>query len=169
MPIDPTIRPERDEDHVAIADVITAAFAGKPYADGDEAEVVERLRRAGALAVSLVAELDGALVGQVAFSPAQESSGAQGWYGLGPVAVSPEHQGAGIGSKLIRAGLERITELGAKGCILVGDPGYYARFGFELSPSHCPNGEPAQYFQVKWLGHERPQGRFVFHGAFYGK
>jgi len=107
MPIDPTIRPERDEDHVAIADVITAAFAGKPYADGDEAEVVERLRRAGALAVSLVAELDGALVGQVAFSPAQESSGAQGWYGLGPVAVSPEHQGAGIGSKLIRAGLER--------------------------------------------------------------
>ncbi len=168
MSPDPIIRPERDEDHVAIGNVISAAFAGKPYADGDEAELVEKLRRANALSVSLVAELQGAVVGQVAFSPAQESGGAPGWYGLGPVAVLPDHQGVGIGSRLIRAGLKRITELGAHGCILVGDPGYYTRFGFVQSPSHAPAAEPAEFFMVKPLGHEQPRGQFTFHGAFYG-
>ena len=168
MSPDPTIRPERHEDHVAIGNVISAAFAGKPYADGDEAEVVERLRLANALSVSLVAELWGAVVGQVAFSPARESGGAQGWYALGPVAVLPGHQRVGIGSKLIRAGLQLITELGANGCILVGDPGYYTRFGFERSPSHAPAGEPAEFFMVKLLGHEQPRGPVAFHGAFYG-
>ena len=163
MPLDPTIRPERPEDHAAVGHVITAAFTGMPYADGDEAELVEKLRRANALSVSLVAELEGEVVGQVAFSPAS----APGWYALGPVAVLPEHQRIGIGSKLIRAGLQRITELGASGCILVGDPGYYTRFGFERAPAHAPAREPAEFFQLKLLGQEPPSGPISFHDAFY--
>ena len=166
MSPDPTIRPERHEDHVAIGNVISAAFAGKPYADGDEAELVEKLRRANALSVSSVAEVQGAVVGQVAFSTARESGGAPGWYALGPVAVLPDHQRVGIGSKLIRDGLRLITESGANGCILVGDPAYYTRFGFRLSPSNAPVGEPAEFFMVKLLGHQQPSGPISFHGAF---
>jgi putative acetyltransferase len=166
MPINATIRPECRDDHVSIGDVIAAAFSGKPYADGDEAELVEALRRENALSVSLVAELEGTVIGQIAFSPARASDGARGWYALGPVAVLPAHQRTGIGSKLVYAGLEAITQLGASGCILVGDPAYYTRFGFRLSPSNAPDGEPTEFFMVKLLGPQQPTGPIYFHGAF---
>jgi putative acetyltransferase len=160
-----TIRPERVDDHVAIGDVIRSAFAGMPYADGDEAELVEALRRDNVLSVSLVAELGHTVVGQVAFSPAQASDGSR-WYALGPVAVLPAHQRAGIGSTLVRAGLQAIPELGASGCILVGDPAYYARFGFNLSPANAPAGEPSEFFMVKVLAGCQPKGPISFHAAF---
>ena len=165
MPIDVIIRPERHDDFVAIGEVVRAAFSGKPYADGDEAELVEKLRRENALCVSLVAELDSAVVGQVAFSPAQAADSTQRWYALGPVAVLPVHQGTGIGSKLVRAGLQAIAESGATGCILVGDPRYYVRFGFRLSPSNAPVGESTEFFMVKLLGHQQPAGPISFHAA----
>ena len=92
-------------------------FAGKPYAAGDEAELVEKLRFQNVLSVSLVAETEGAVVGQTAFSPAQASDGTAKWYALGPVSVLPARQGKGIGSRLVRAGLQAISELGADGCI----------------------------------------------------
>lgn len=161
-----TIRPEGHDDHAAIGDVIRAAFLAMPYADGDEAELVETLRRENVLSVSLVAELDGTVIGQVAFSPAQASDGTQGWYALGPVAVLPAYQGTGLGSQLVHAGLKAIVELGAQGCILVGDPAFYRRFGFELSPSNAPDGEPAEFFMVKLFGQHRPRGPISFHAAF---
>ena len=162
------IRRERTSDVVAIGQVIDSAFAGMPYADGDEAELVEALRFQSGLSVSLVAEREGTIVGQIAFSPAQASGGATGWYALGPVAVLPAHQGAGIGSALVRAGLQAVIELGAKGCILTGDPAYYSRFGFTLSPGNAPPGEPAEFFMVKLLRGELPGGPIRFHEAFAG-
>lgn len=168
MPTDVTIRPERPDDHGVIGDLITAAFAGKPYADGDEADLLAALRREHALTLSLVAELRGEVVGQAAFSPARATDGARDWYALGPVAVLPAHQGTGIGSRLIRAGLESITGLGADGCILVGDPAYYTRFGFGVSPENAPVGQPADYFMVKVLGGRRPDGPISFHEVFGG-
>jgi putative acetyltransferase len=161
-----SIRPERQHDHAAISRVISEAFSGMPYADGNEAELVETLRRENALVVSLVAELDGAVVGHVAFSPADASDGAPGWYALGPVAVLPAHQRTGIGSKLIRAGLRALIERGASGCILVGNPAYYERFGFKRSPSNAPSGEPAEFFMVKTLAQSAPDGPIRFHEAF---
>jgi predicted N-acetyltransferase YhbS len=166
MPLDATIRRECHDDYLSIGNVISAAFSGKPYADGDEAELVEALRRENALSVLLVAELEGTVIGQVAFSPAQASDGTRGWYALGPVAVLPAHQRTGIGSKLVHAGLQAITELGANGCILVGDPAYYTRFGFRLSPSNTPGGESTEFFMVKLLGHQQPTGPIYFHRAF---
>jgi putative acetyltransferase len=162
------IRPERPGDAAAIGEVVTAAFLGRPYAEGDEAELVEKLRALGALSVSLVAELDGAIVGQVALSPARAPDGAAAWYGLGPVAVLPAHQLRGIGSALVRAGLDAIAARGASGCILVGSPAYYSRFGFVLAPALCPPGQPAEYFQVKLLGGPLPAGPIRFHEAFGG-
>ena len=143
-------------------------FAGKPYAAGDEAELVEKLRFQNVLSVSLVAETEGAVVGQTAFSPAQASDGTAKWYALGPVSVLPARQGKGIGSRLVRAGLQAISELGADGCILTGNPAYYRRFGFQLSPLNVPAGEPAEFFMVKVFGHGQPKGPISFHAAFYG-
>ena len=74
------IRPERPDDIDAISELVTSAFFGMPYADGDEADLVEALRAQDALSVSLVAELEGTIVGQVAFSPARAPGGIAGWY-----------------------------------------------------------------------------------------
>jgi len=162
-----TIRPETDDDHAAIGAVITEAFAGMPYADGDEAQLVEALRRESAISLSLVADLDGTVIGQVVLSPALAADGTGGWYALGPVAVAREHQRAGIGSRLIGVALDVITQRGANGCILVGNPAYYRRFGFELSPRNAPVGEPAEFFMVKLLSdRKRPRGAIAFHPAF---
>src|SRR5262245_18642036 len=165
---DVTIRRERAGDAAAIGEVVTAACLGKPYAEGDEAELVEKLRAAGALSVSLVAELRGTIAGQLAFSPAQAPDGAPGWFALGPIAVLPVHQRRGIGSALMHAGFDAIAELGASGCILVGAPAYYSRFGFVLSPANVPPGQPAEYFQVKLLRGRLPAGPIRFHEAFGG-
>jgi len=152
---------------LAIGGVIRAAFTGMPYADGDEAEVVERLRRENAISVSLVAESEGVVIGQVVISPAHASDGAIGWHALGPLAVLPAFQRRGVGSRLVRAGLHSIALSGANGCILLGNPAYYSRFGFEVSPSNAPDGIPAQYFMVKLLGPQpKPCGAISFHRAF---
>lgn len=160
------IRAERIGDEESIGQVIESAFLGMPYADGDESGLVAALRAHDALSVSLVAELEGAIVGQIAFSPARAAAGAPGWYALGPVAVLPAHQGFGIGSRLVRVGLQRIFDLGASGCILTGNPAYYSRFGFTVSPESAPPGEPARFFMVKLLCGELPTGPIHFHEAF---
>ncbi len=160
------IRRERSGDSEAIGELITSAFLGMPYADGDEAELVEALRTQSALSVSLVAELNGAIVGQVAFSPALAPGGVPGWYALGPVAVLPALQRGGIGSTLVRSGLKVISEIGAVGCILTGDPAYYRRFGFVQSPESAPPGEPSEFFMVELLRGQLPLGSIHFHEAF---
>lgn len=162
----PIIRPESLADRPAIAEVIEKAFWGKPYAEGDEAELVDKLRESNALSVSLVAELSGRVIGQIVFSPAVASDGSDGWFALGPLAVLPDYQGKGIGSKLVRCGLNALAKLDAHGCILVGDSEYYSRFGFELSPLNAPHDEPPDHFMVKVLAGPLPQGVIAFHEAF---
>ena len=129
------IRDERPEDVDAIRNLTARAFAGMPYSDGTESAIVDRLREAGTLTLSLVAAMDGAVVGHVAFSPVAISDGSKDWFGLGPISVEPQHQREGIGSALVDAGLSRLKALGARGCVLVGDPGYYGRFGFSTGPA----------------------------------
>lgn len=162
------IRRELSSDVHAIGEIIRSAFLGMPYAEGDEAELVEVLRAQDALTVSLVAEREGTIVGQVAFSPAHAPGRALGWYALGPLAVLPAHQRGGIGSTLVRAGLDAILELGARGCILTGDPSYYSRFGFEPSPENTPLGQPSEFFMVKLFRGQLPVGPIRFHEAFGG-
>ena len=160
------IRAERTDDEETISQVIKSAFLGMPYADGDESELVVALRAQNALSVSLVAELEGAIVGHIAFSPARSSPGESRWYALGPVAVLPAHQRLCIGSKLVLTGLQRVFDLGAFGCVLTGNPAYYSRFGFAVSPGNAPPGEPAKFFMVKLLRGKLPTGPIHFHKAF---
>ncbi len=165
---DCTIRPEASSDIDKITHIIDQASEGKPYADGDESELVVRLRNQNALVLSLVAELDSQVVGQITFSPVEANDGTQGWYALGPVAVYPELQSQGIGGQLIIEGLAEIKRIGGVGCMLTGNPVYYRRFGFEFSPGNCPGEEPADFFMVKRLTDQPlPSGPLAFHPAFY--
>lgn len=142
------IRQECPADYDAIHDLTRRAFQGRPYAGGDEQDVIDRLRATDALTLSLVAEDQGGLSGQITFSPAINSDGSQPWFALGPVSVTPERQNQGIGGELIRQGLARIKALGALGCILTGNPEYYRRFGFTLAADLVPEAESAEYFML---------------------
>ena len=163
-----TVRPEQAGDEAAIKTVTAAAFADMPYSDQSEPLIIERLRAAGVLAVSLVAEEDGVIVGHVAFSPVTLSGGESGWYGLGPISVTPGHQGSGIGAALVREGLDRLRALDAAGCVLLGDPDYYHRFGFSNEHSLVLPDVPAQYFQSLLLHGPEALGIVTFHPGFYG-
>jgi predicted N-acetyltransferase YhbS len=160
------IRDERPADAAAIRAVTDAAFAGVPHSNQTESRIIDALRKAGALTLSLVALRREQLVGHIAFSPVLIDGVACDWYGLGPVSVVPELQGLGVGAALIRAGLERLRDIGARGCVLLGDPRYYGRFGFVHDPQLTYAGGPPPAFQRLVLDGPPPHGAVTYHAAF---
>ncbi|MCO5149926.1 MULTISPECIES: GNAT family N-acetyltransferase [unclassified Shinella] len=162
------LRPERPEDVDAIRTLTETAFKTAPHADGTEHIIIDRLRAAGALTLSLVMEADGAIVGHVAFSPVTVSDGSTDWYGLGPISVDPARQGEGIGGRLIGEGLQRLKALGAAGCVLLGDPAYYSRFGFVADPKLTLDGVPPEYFMRVAFSPVYGGGTVSYHPGFYG-
>jgi putative acetyltransferase len=166
--MDLLIRFEASGDYATIYDLTKRAFAPMPFAAGDEQDLINQLRDAGALVISLVAELNGKIVGHVAFSPAFAADGSEGWYTLGPVSAEPELKHRGIGKALINAGLAMLRERDAAGCVLVGNPAYYARFGFKLFPALAPGGEHAEYYQILPMRATEPSVVVSFHPLFDG-
>lgn len=163
------IRNEIPADVEAITDVTVAAFKTLAISEKTEQFIVLALRASGALALSLVAERDGRVIGHIAFSPVAMSDGTPGWYGLGPVSVAPEHQRQGVGAALIREGLSRLKGLKARGCCLVGHPGYYNKFGFaNVSGLSLPGVPPDVFFALSFDG-ITPQGTVAFPPAFQAK
>jgi len=160
------IRSETSADVSAIADVTVAAFKTLAISNHTEHFIVDALRAAGALTVSLVAEADGRVVGHVAFSPVTISDGTLSWYGLGPVSVLPEYQRRGIGSALIQEGISRLKDLGARGCCLVGHPEYYGRFGFQNVRGLAVPGVPEDAFFAMSFDGRMPRGIVEFHEGF---
>lgn len=160
------IRNEAESDIEVIAAITETAFATLAISQHTEQFIINALRAAGALTVSLVAEVDGKVVGHVAFSPVTISDGNPHWYGLGPVSVLPEHQRQGIGTALIREGLSRLQARGGQGCVLVGPPAYYGRLGFRNLPALTLEGVPPEYFLALPFEQETPRGAVVFHPAF---
>lgn len=160
------IRPETEADVEAIRDVTVAAFKTLDISNQTEHLIIETLRAANALTISLIAEIDGRVVGHIAFSPVTLSDDTEDWYGLGPLSVLPEYQRQGIGKALVREGLQRLEDLGARGCCLVGHPDYYGKFGFENPPGLVFEGVPPEaFFSLSFDGHV-PQGIVTFHEAF---
>ncbi len=160
------VRPETPEDFSAIRDVHVAAFKDHPFSRQTEHLIVDALRSTGALKVSLVAEIHGTVVGHIAFSPATIGDTSSGWYLLGPVSVRPDHQGQGIGRALIESGLKQLRSLEASGCVLVGDPAFYHRFGFrQCEGVWCP-GVPDENVLCLPLSGEIPAGELLHHPAF---
>lgn len=161
-----TIRTETAGDIEAIDQVTRAAFENHPISRQTEHFIVKALRSADALTLSLVAEIDGRIVGHIAFSPVRISDGTPDWYGIGPLSVAPEFQKRGVGSTLMRSGMEHLRKIGAGGCALVGDPNYYRRFGFRNVPQLIHEGIPQEVFLVLPFTDELPSGTVEFHEAF---
>ncbi len=157
---------ERPGDQDAIRAITQAAFAGRPYSEQTEAAIVDALRVSGALAVSLVAIDGGETVGHIAFSPVTINGADCGWFGLGPVSVTPDRQGEGIGSRLVRAGLAMLKDCGASGCVLLGDPRYYSRFGFAADANLRYPGVRPEYFQALAFDDTKAVGTVAFHPGF---
>lgn len=160
------IRDETAADAAQVDALIRAAFAGMPHSDGSEPRVMAALRDAGDGVIALVAVEHGVPVAQVAFSAVTVDNRPSGWHGLGPVAVRPDRQRRGFGSALIRCGLDRLRASGSAGCVVLGDTGYYARFGFRRDPRMTAPGLPAEHFMVLPFGDAVPTGAVGYHRAF---
>lgn len=161
-----TIRPEKSGDIEIIAHITELAFRSHPYSNQTEQFIITELRQADALSVSLVAEIDSQVVGHIAFSPVIISDGSQNWYALGPISVTPEFQRQGIGQALVNAGLDALRSLRAEGCVLVGDPGFYGRFGFRNRQECTLAGVPPEFFLSLPLGLHPAVGNVTLHAAF---
>ena len=170
-----TLRSESPADIASIHALTRAAFLDAPHAAHTEHFIVDALREAGALTLSLVAVEDDLVVGHVAVSPITISGGvppdgapggAPGWYGLGPLSVLPQRQHQGIGSKLMQAALRQLQDQGAAGCVLAGNPAYYSRFGFVHQNRLVFPALPAEFFLVRTFSAPTPLGVVAFHEAF---
>jgi putative acetyltransferase len=141
------IREEGPEDHAAIHDVNVRAFDGPT-----EADLVDVLRGRATPFISLVAIEDGEIVGHICFTPvALESDPACRAVGLAPMAVRPDRQRRGIGTELVRRGLEECRRLGQEFVVVVGHAGYYPRFGFHRASTKglaCEFPVPDDVFMV---------------------
>lgn len=160
------IRNEADADVDAISEVTAAAFKTLEISSHTEQFIINALRAAKALTVSLVAEVDGRVIGHIAFSPVAISDGTRNWYGLGPISVLPEYQRQDVGKALIREGLSRLKNMNAQGCCLVGHPDYYKKFGFRNITGLGIEGVPQELFFVLSFDGHTPQGTVTFHDAF---
>ena len=169
-----SIRDQTETDFAAVHQLVIAAFKTLPVACGREQFVMDALWRTGAATVALVAEErgatgTGAIVGQAAFSKVLVGGADVGWHGCGPVAVLPARHKQGIGSALMRAGLERLRVLGSKGCVVVGDPAYYPRFGFANTDAMFEPGVPPEVFMAISFDGAMPRGEVKFDKAFEAK
>lgn len=161
------IRPERPTDTPEIRALITAAFKSASYGDGVEADIVDILGEKGQIALSLIAEIDGEIVGYIVFSPVTINGENCAWLGIGPLAVLPSAQNKGIGSALILAGLEQTKQLGSKGCVMVGSHDFYGRFGFQpLAGLHLVGAAAKTFLGISY-DTVIPNGEVLFHDAFY--
>ena len=160
------IRPETPSDIAAIRAINIAAFAVHPYSRHTEHLIVDALRHDRALSASLVAVRNDQPLGYIAFSEAAVGEMGDGWYLVGPVAVLPEFQRQGIGSLLVQSGLEDLRSRQAAGCVLVGDPGFYRRFGFDIHPGLAHQGVPHDFVLGLSFGAVPPTGEIKAHRAF---
>ncbi len=160
------IRQETQADIEAITEITKLAFENHPFSRNTEQFIINALRTANALTISLVAQIDGTVVGHIAFSPVTFTDGSQNWYGLGPISVRPAYQKQGIGSSLVNQGLRLLKDADAQGCVVVGDPNFYERFGFQSPDGLEHKGVPQENFLALPFGSRIPRGFVQFHPAF---
>ncbi len=141
------IREENPGDIETIHQLTYDTFAPMTFSDNSEADCINRLREDGDLFISLVAIVDDAIVGHIAFSKASIDATEGAWVGLGPISVHPDHQRRGIGRAMIADGLAKLKHHGADGCVLIGNPDVYSSSGF-ISDGRLTYKEiPVQFVQ----------------------
>lgn len=160
------IRNEKPSDVDAITEIVEAAFEDSPFSHQTEPLIISDLRADEALTLSLVSEVDGRIVGHIAFSSVTISDGTTNWHGLGPVSVQPEYQGRRIATALVNSGLAKLKSMCSKGAVLVGLPAYFSRFGFWNFPQLIHEGIPQEVFVARSFDGRMPCGTVEFHQAF---
>jgi putative acetyltransferase len=160
------IRAEQSADVDAVEAILREAFADHPHSQQTEHLIVHRLRKGGELVLPQIAVLAGVTVGYATFSAVGLSPAHDGWYGLGPVAVAPDFQGLRIGSALIDDGLKALKAMGAAGCVVLGEPRFYRRFGFEQGHGVTFDGAPPEYFMAHAFRGAVPTAAVSYHPAF---
>ena len=158
------IRDETKHDIPAIGRLVTEALRMLAQSTGTEAGIVEALRAADALTLSLVAEEEGRVTGYLATSAARIGT-QEGWGLIGPLAVLPSRHRQGIGSALMAEALCRLRK-SCRGAALVGDPAYYGRFGFQAFPGLGVAGCPPEVVQALPFNGDAPSGELIHHPAF---
>jgi putative acetyltransferase len=162
-----TIRGQEWAEHRRVSRVIAKAFAGAPHSDGTEAAIYERLFSCLETEASYVAVTRfRRIVGHVVFSEVKIDGRDCRWCGLGPLSVLPRWQRRGIGSALVEEGLAALRRLRWEGCVVLGDPTFYGRFGFEHDPDLVYPGPPAEYFQRIVFNGPAPKGVVSYNPAF---
>lgn len=160
------LRTELPADAPAIEAVTVAAFEHAPHTAHTEQFIVRALRTRGHLAISIVAVEGEQIVGHVAVSPVTIGGQAGRWYGLGPISVAPQWQGQGIGSRLMEQALAELRGRQAGGCVVLGDPAYYTRFGFQVEAGLVLADVPPEYFMAIALAGAMPAGTVLYSEAF---
>jgi putative acetyltransferase len=158
------IRNETIDDIPAISRLVTEALLMLAQSTGTEARIVERLRADGALALSLVAEDEGEVIGYLAASAARIGT-QDGWSLIGPLVVLPSRHRQGIGTALMAEAISRLRAT-SRGAALVGDPAYYGRFGFRAFPGLGVAGCPPEVVQALPFDDIEPRGELIHHPAF---
>ena len=163
------IREEQSTDEKFIRKITIEAFSDEPHSDHNEQEIIECLRRENALSVSLVAVIQGEVVGHVAISEVTIADKKLKWFGLGPISVALKFQRQGIGKELMKASIAKLKEQRAAGCVVLGDPQYYSKFGFKPELDLVFPSVPQEYFQSLLLSGNLPKGEVTYHKSFYNQ
>ncbi|AOD14744.1 N-acetyltransferase [Xanthomonas fragariae] len=165
--MDVLIREATEGDAAAIDILTMVAFMRAEHSRHDEQYVIAALRDEGALALSLVADHDGYVVGHLAVSAVSLSDDSPGWYALGPLAVGPGHQRQGLGTRLVQAALASLRERGAAGCLALGEPAFFRRLGFAAEPGLVVPNVPISELQALAFGDRLlPLADVAYHPAF---
>lgn len=149
-----------------LSHLLFEAFSGHPHSVQNEYEIVEKLRSSHSL-ITEITDYDGDLLtGYCAFSPLLLNGKPAKWAGAGPLAVLPGYQNKGMGTALMQEGIRKLQSLGYEGCVLVGDPVFYSRFGFMPHQDMILENIPAEYFLVLSFSGIIPKAKVAFHPAF---
>lgn len=168
--MDIEIRPEKEDDIDAIGRVVLAAFRKTSHLDHKEGLIIRQLRSTSELRLSLVATIGDEVIGHVAASgvviQGTDQRRTLGWLGLGPLSVRPDYQRKGIGTKLVQAALDRMKQSRVPGCVVLGRPGFYGRFGFESVHNMRFANAPARFLMRILLTGDDAEGVLEYHEAF---
>lgn len=179
MNLTANIRKETPEDYQRVVELTERAFKTLPLSEGKEGMLVQNLRKSNSFIpeLSLVAEIEGKVVGHILFSPIIIDNGQQQFRSLvlAPVSVLPEFHHKGIGSQLILAGHQKAMELGYQSVILVGHPEYYPKFGYKRcstwnikSPIDLPSDDVFMALELSEGSLQGVTGTVVFPPEFAG-
>lgn len=160
------IRKEQPVDIAAIVHISEAAFRHHPHSSPTKQHIISGHRQDGELTLSIAAEENRTVIGLVAVSPVTFSPEQSGWHGLGSISVRPDRQRQSIDTRLTTAALDRLQVLDVSGCVVLGDPDYYGRFGCSNHPHLVLPGVPPEHFQALAFRGQAPAGSAPFPRAF---